>query len=91
MLRIEVYPESKAENEENEKGEKKVKLKSDKNTDYNTYFSLKFIKNKKIFKEETCLLDEEAKLKIVTGQDTYFIILQSFKKTEIIRDTDKWD
>ena len=85
MLRIEVYPESEAENEENEKGEKKVEPKSDSNTDYNTYFSLKLRKNKKIVKEETCLLDDEGHLKIVCGADAYYIILKSCYKTHIPR------
>lgn len=91
MLRIEVYPQSKAEDEEDEKGEKKPKLKDEKDTEPNTYFSLKLKKNGKLIKEETCLLDGEGKLRIVTGTDAYFIILRSFKKTQIVRGISKED
>ena len=91
VLRIEVYPQSKAEDEEDEKGEKKPKLKDEKDTEPNTYFSLKLKKNGKLIKEEACLLDGEGKLRIVTGKDAYFIILRSFKKTQIIRDISKED
>ena len=47
------------------------------------------MKEQKVVKEETCLLDEKGKLKVVSGKETYFIILKSFHKTEIARDLEK--
>ena len=60
-------------------------------TEDDRYFSLQLKKNKKVFREETCLFDEEGHLEIIWGADAYNIILKSCYKTHIPRDLFKED
>ena len=88
MLRIEVYPEIGTEDAESKEKKSKAELK-DQNNDPNTYFSLKLKKKDELIKVETCLLDEQGKMYVVSGEDAYSIILRSYHKTEIFRNLNR--
>ena len=66
-----------------------VRIKVYPETDEEMYFAMKLMKNNILVKIETCYFDEKGKLKVVSGEDSYGIILKSCYKTYIKRDLEK--